>query len=531
VGCTAALTAWFLASAGRNLENFRPVSNDEGELLEVSYTLATTGALASPMYTGFFNTEDHHLWTLPLQHVLDAAAFKAFGAGIAQARWVSLVAAVATLWTLGWLALRWYGLAAALLTEVLMVFWRSDVTVGITGLPLLDVARVARYDVLAIAFGWLAIAAVDLAIVRNSRRRPATAGFLAGLGGFLAGLATLTQFFGLFALPVVLLGARRKAAVGGGAALALAPWLAFVGWHHADLAGQLSVYGQRGDFLNPTFYTHNITTEPTRYADVLAQRMPDDVAGASALAFQLSLLLLLALIPAVLWRIWRYRRCPNRADRLLPLSLASSAGLLLVVDQTKTPLYAIVLVPPACLVLAAGWSDLLRWVWQQRRFWLTLLTSAATFLLLLGVTSDGLRAFGVDRAESAQVTPYASVGRQIEGALPADGVVLGPERWWWALHNHPYISLRSLWFQWQSRDGEASFADLIERWQPRGVIVNNNVRDDIKAFPTALQEQFWTYIQRCTRPVGSVDDPTYFDVQVYEVRPDGCNDLVIRITN
>ena len=62
------------------------------------------------------------------------------------------MAAVATLWCVGWLALRWYGLGAALLAELLLVVWRSNLTQGATGLPLLDVARVARYDVLAVAF-------------------------------------------------------------------------------------------------------------------------------------------------------------------------------------------------------------------------------------------------------------------------------------------------------------------------------------------------------------------------------------------
>jgi 4-amino-4-deoxy-L-arabinose transferase-like glycosyltransferase len=485
LGCTAAISLWLVSAAGRNLENFRPVSNDEGELLEVSYTLATTGRLASPMYTGFFDAEDHHLWTLPLQHVLDAAAFKAFGAGIAQARWVSLAAALVSLWTLGWLALRWYGLTAALLTEVLLVFWRSDLTQGITGLPLLDVARVARYDVLAIAFGWLAIAALDLAITNDSR---GTARKQALAAGFLGGLAALTQFYGVFALPVVLLGAPSRRAVVGGAALALAPWLAFVAWYHADLAGQLSVYGQRGDFLNPAFYADNIASEPARYANILAQRIPDDVVGASEVAFQTSLYVLLALVPALVWRISRAVRCPKRrGDRLLLLSLASSAGLLLVVDQTKTPLYAIVLVPPVCLLLASGGSDLARLLRQGSRPWLGSLAAAATVALLVAVIADGLRAYTVDRAESAQVTPYASVGRQIEAALPADGVVLGPERWWWALHARPYVSLRSLWFQWQSHDGATTFMQLIERWQPRSVIVNNNVRDDIRAFPPAMQ--------------------------------------------
>jgi hypothetical protein len=524
LACTAATSVWLLTTGSRNLDNFRPVSNDEGELLEVSYTLATTGALASPMYAGFFDAEDHHLWTLPVQHLADAAAFKAFGAGVTQARWVSLVAAVAILWTSSWLALRWYGLAAALLTQALLLVWRSDLTAGPTGLPLLDIARVARYDVLAIALGWLAIAALDLAISQQRGRiaKLATA-------GFLAGLAALTTFYGVFALPVVVLGARKKTSDMAwplaGASLAIVPWLAYVAWHAADLSGQLSVYGQRGDFLNPTFYAHNIAAEPTRYADVLSQRMPVEVVGTAALAFQASAWLLLALAPAVAWLIWRSRRCPpRRGDHLLLLSLASCAGVLVVLDQTKTPLYASVLVPPICLALAAGWSDLLRWLWQRPRAWLGGVAAAATVGLLLAVIADGLRAYDVDRSESAQVTPYASVGRQIEAALPADGVVLGPERWWWAVHTRPYVSLRSLWFQWQSQDGAVSFTDLLKRWQPRSVIVNNNVRGDIQAFPAALQEQFWAFIGSCTRLVGGVDDPTYFDVQVYAVRPDRCID-------
>ncbi|MBV9131455.1 MAG: hypothetical protein JO318_02090, partial [Chloroflexi bacterium] len=96
-----ALTVWFVRAAARDLSNFRPVSNDEVELIEVSYTLATQAKLASPMFAGFFDAEDHHLWTLPVQHVLDAIAFKAFGAGVLQARWVSVVAALVTLWCAG----------------------------------------------------------------------------------------------------------------------------------------------------------------------------------------------------------------------------------------------------------------------------------------------------------------------------------------------------------------------------------------------------------------------------------------------
>jgi hypothetical protein len=144
-------------------------------------------------------------------------------------------------------------------------------------------------------------------------------------------------------------------------------------------------------------------------------------------------------------------------------------------------------------------------------------------IALAALASEGLSAFGVDRAESRLVTPYLSAGAQIDSALPSVGVVLGPERWWWALHDHPYISLRSLWFQWVASDRlgmHPEFTDLAARWQPESVVVNNNIRNDLLAFPTTLQDQFWRFIQQCTTQVAEIDDPTYFETQIYRVT--GC---------
>ena len=486
--CTATLTLWFARAAIVDLSNFRPVSNDEGELMEVSYTLAHQGVLGSPMYAGFFGADTHHLWTLPVQHAVDAATFTIFGAGIAQARWVSVAAALATLWCVGWLALRWYGLPAAVLAEVLLTLWRSNLTHGATGLPLLDVARVARYDVLAVAFGCMAL----LALAYGASRWRGVA------AGASASLAALSQFFGAAALAVVLLaGCHRRGWVFLGAGITAFPWLLYAAAYREDLAGQFSVYGARGAFLSSRFYLENVVAEPSRYAGVLDQT---------------STWLLLAVGPAIVWMVWRCIGPSKGGDRLLGLSLLCSFALLSVVDATKTPLYAILLVPGVCLMLAASWSALLDVFWRFRVWWLI-----GSLVLLAPVVSDGLQAYRLDRAESKQVSAYAQVGQRIEAALVGDGVVLGPERWWWAVHDRQYISLRSLWFQWTSLDGSTSFNDLVGRWQPRSLIVNNNVRDDIRAFPSELQEQFWTFVAQCSRMVEEIDDPTYFDIRVYEV--------------
>jgi hypothetical protein len=485
--CTAALTLWFARAATIDLSNFRPVSNDEGELIEVSYTLANQGVFGSPMYAGFFGADSHHLWTLPVQHAVDAVTFKVFGSGVAQARWVSVVAALVTLWCVGWLGLRWYGLTAAVLSEVLVTMWRSNLTQGVTGLPLLDVARVARYDVLAVAFGWLAL----LALARQSGRSHALA------AGASASLAALSQFFGAAALPVVLLAGRNRTWLALGAVVVGLPWLLYAAAYRQDLAGQFSVYGARGQFLNPSFYVENLLAEPSRYLGVLDQP---------------STWLLLGLVPALVWLVWRCTQPARRGDRLLLLSLLCAFVLLSLLDATKTPLYAIVLFPGICLLLAASWSALLD---RLRLLWLL-----ASMVILAPVLSDGLQAYRLDRAQSAQVSAYLQVGQQIDTALAQEGVVLGPERWWWAEHQRPYISLRSLWFQWTSRNGSTSFNDLVAAWQPRSLIVNNNVRDDIRAFPSELQTQFWTFVDQCSRMVKDIDDPTYLDIRIYEVT--GC---------
>ncbi len=120
------VVAVFGRLAAHNLGNYRPLSNDEGELMSVGYKLATQGVLGSDLFAGFFGADRHYLLTLPLQAVLQALTFRVFGAGVLQARLVSLLAAIALVWTVGWVAFRWYGVATALLTEVLLVGWQSS---------------------------------------------------------------------------------------------------------------------------------------------------------------------------------------------------------------------------------------------------------------------------------------------------------------------------------------------------------------------------------------------------------------------
>jgi 4-amino-4-deoxy-L-arabinose transferase-like glycosyltransferase len=501
---TLAVSAGFATLAAHNLADFRPVSNDEIELMAVGYKLATKGIFGSDMYAGFFGGDQHHFETLPPQHVLDALCFRLLGAGILQARWVSLLAAISIVWTTGWLAYRWYGPGTALVCELLLVGWASNLTAASNGLALLGVARTARYDVLAVAAVSLAIVWLD-ASVRERRMRHGLA------VGACCGLAALSQFFGSFValLVLVVLGWSRPrwrlvAACTAGAALVVAPYAVFVAHHADDLVAQLAVFGNRGDFLRPGFYIENMLSEWTRYVHLAPTTLSTGV-----LSF--------GLVPALGYLAWRR----STGDRLLLFSLVTFTAALTLLDQTKVPLYSILLLPSICLMLAAAVTSLLGWAWRGR-CWVCLRTTLGALALaaLLGLAVEGAAAYRRDWDEANRVTPYLALGQQLEAAIPPGALVLGPERWWWALHEHRYVSLRSLWFQWSAvarSQGTPRFIDWVTRAQPDSVIVNVNVRADVQAFPEVLQTQFWSFVDRCTTLVADLDDATYFDTQIYTV--------------
>jgi hypothetical protein len=526
---TVGLSLFFAAMAARDLGNFRPVSSDEGEIMAVSYKLATEGVLGSDPQAGFFHAEAHHFLTLPVQHVLQALSFEVFGVGVAQARGVALAGALSLIWVLGWLAWRWYGLRAAVLGELLLVGWPSNLVPGFPGLPLLTVARTARYDVTAVAFLW-----VSLALLEATLRRPTRPGALAT--GVSAGLAALTQFFGVFALPLVALAwlgqAGRRAWAHPtaywmlvGAGLPLLAYAMYALHSFADLVGQWSVHADRGVLGGPAFYLDNVTREPARYAHL--QDLPlFGLRHADPLNRPLSPWLLLVSTPGVLvWLGLRAALKPGRGDRLLLAGLLVPQGLLALLDVTKAPLYAILLAPPLCLSLAALLSNVLGCVLSRARARTTrvLVLGPAVGLLVI-VAVEGATAYQADATRATQTTSYLDLGERIERSLPTGARVLGPERWWWPLHDHPYLALRNLWRQWQvvasSADQTPHFWDWVEANGADFLVLNDDVRQDIMVFSSDLQDQFWELLDACGVPWADWTDPTYGEIEVrYLVRP------------
>jgi 4-amino-4-deoxy-L-arabinose transferase-like glycosyltransferase len=500
---TLGLSGTFGALAAFNLANYRPVTNDEVELIAVGYKLATQGVLGSDLYVGFFGADRHFFITLPLQHIIDAFGFQLFGAGVTQARGVSVAAGVSIVWLVGWLAYRWYGLAAAVVCELLLVAWPLNLTAASNGLSLLGISRTARYDVLAVAVGWLALVMLDVGL-----RRPRPSRGLAL--GTVCGIAALTQFTGSFVLPLVAvnwLWARGR--VSGmwwiivGACLALLPLTVAAALHADDVAGQLTVYAGRGEFLRPDFYAENVTHEAGRYAHLLR---PINVS---------TWMLILGIWPATACVAWRSHRSGSIGDRVVWSSLVIFAGLLLLLDHTKSSIYAVALLPSICLALSRLLTNVPATLWRSHRG-SSLVASGVVAAVLVFVLGEGRAAYQLTLEQARQVSPYASVGEQIEQALTPGAHVLGPERWWWALHSHPYLSLRSVWWQWMNAH-ERAFPDGTSWPDADAVVVNDNVRDDVLHFPESVQQRFWSFVTTCTTRIAALDDETYFSIQVYRV--------------
>ena len=507
-------TLYFVFTAAANLGNYWPVTADDVWLISASYKWATQGVFGSDLYTGFFNADSHYFIVLPVQPLLQALAFRLAGPSIEAARWVTLAAGITLLWTTIALAWRCYGATAAFFSALLLLFWRSGLT-GSGGIPLLYLSRTARYDLTAVALMWLAILLTVLWLEQPSRRWALAA-------GLSAALALLTQFFGVAVVPTLAaiwlwtrVRQKTKQPPGWlvlGFLLPLLPYALYLQRHWSDAVGQtLYLVGFRLPLSLPTLL-QNLTTEWQRF-DHLPQQ-----ARVSPGPW-----LFLLLIPALLHLIARLRRHPRQGDAVLALALAMIALFLAFIDTTKVPVYAAPLLPALCLLLGrflGALFDELRTAHRSPLF------SAATGLLLVALLiplAEGL-AFHVHQRHVARtITPYQQIAGQIRHALPPEARAAGSERWWWQLRDTPYLAVNTLWLDWEiARDNgqqPPSFAPLVTGRNLTHIIINDNIRGDLRFRDPALQTQFQQFMDQCTTPTDQWQVPTYGLITLHHIHP------------
>src|SRR5262249_8608620 len=161
-------------------------------------------------------------------------------------------------WTVGLLAV------AILCALPLAVLPPWGLPVKESGVPLLDIARVARYDIMVPVWGLLG----SLSFIWAHARQRAL-GYI--VCGAWLGLAALDQAYGLLYLPLMLvclvwvdgLSALWHAPIYLivlGCGLAGLPWLLYVLRAPADYVGQMTIQSSRNrfDFFDLAFYWQNL---------------------------------------------------------------------------------------------------------------------------------------------------------------------------------------------------------------------------------------------------------------------------------
>lgn len=496
---------------------------DEPWIAEPGLRFWQRGVFASELYRGFFGAEQHYLLHAPLFSILTGGVVSLFGAGPVQVRLVSLTMAAATAVLTFFLGRRLLSSRHGLLAVLMLTTWH--ITPGgpnqTTGIVLVDLGRLARYDIAVPVAGvaaFLLVLPID-AGVTSSRWRLVVAGAIAGLGVMChpAGLAWVAI------LCVTVIAARGWSAglaasvwIAGGAAVALLPWLALMidGWQ--DLPKQHRYISSRYDVLSPRFYVENVWREWRRYGQI-GRGLQHMLPGAWLIAICGSIGVWILFRRAdTAGSMARGAEPPERHDaRLTLLRTALVVGVVLFALGLglKVYQYAAALWPLLALTAAVGLMNLLRASVPAIR--------VAAIVMMIAAVADGAIAWvGVMRRTS---TPYGELCERLAAEIPRDSRVLALPPYWFCLA--PQVAAyRSLLVPFMmsrtqsSLDPEAldeafsaAEADILVLDRPMLALMKKD--DDVAA------EALRHYVARHSARHVIVEDASYGRFEIHYLRP------------
>lgn len=507
----AALVLWYGAVTLPWLDRFPLLEAAQNGIAAPAWKLATTGVYGNDLYAGFHRAEELNYEYMPLFPLAVAGSFRLLGLGVVSARLVPVLAGLAVLLLTARLGRRvggdaaGVGAAAALSLLSLGLFSES------TGLPLLDLARVLRYDILVPLF----VVAACLALLRGL-----DAGALGWIGGAgaLLGLATLSHVYGAFALPLlaaVVLSLReerlrRLLALAGGFFAALVPWLFYVTRDLAAFRGQMTRHEERLRLLEPAFYLHNLLRERLRYH----QWIHDD-AGRLVLLPRPGLWLAVLAVGAGTWWLWRRRGERRPGETLLLLSLPALGLQMALLLSFKRYPYVLLVLPFVALHVGLFAAR------HGRRIAVALLVVAAGVEGVLGA----VRGLGAARRAS----PYTEVCARIDRLVPPGATILGMQEYWLGLAPHRYRAL-DLAFKLsdpRSRiEPPLSFEEAVARIAPGAIVFPEEILkaatspEGRRERPAAARyfDLLSAYLASGKASLaGTVADPSYGTILVYRV--------------
>lgn len=525
------LVGWYLLATVPHLADYPVMEWAQMRIITPAYKLATTGTYGNDLLTGFYNAENRYYEYMPLYPLQVALAFGLLGPGLWQARAVSVLGGLLTVLLTYALGRRLQGSSVGLLAAAALVLLRLAVPVpgeleriGIelsgSGLPLLDLARVVRFDIWVPV--WVLAASLCFFWAHTAHRSPV--GY--ALTGFLAGLATLTHVYGAFILVVLALVLLCSEGwpvlrqpplylLAGGFLLAVLPWALYVLGDFAAYQGQMAKHGSLSDLLRPAFYLDNLYREPWRYLAWIGGSFRRPV-----LWPRLGIYLLAAGVGLALTALWRRVRAERRPPEVfLLIAWPVLALLLAVLIHYKRYYYVLLLLPFLTLQLALA----VRLLWRQTR-WRPAVVRAALAGVLALAAVEGVYGVAQSWQAARATTPYAVLSGQLQAAIPPGARVLLAEPYWLGLADHHArsIQLAFLLSDEYYFDNPPAMGAVLLRLDPDYVVTEERLLDIYGRDPDATSDNAadWRELdaylrQHCPVVAADIVTPDYGEVKVY----------------
>jgi hypothetical protein len=457
--------------------------------------------------------ERHYYGFLPVHPLLLAATFRLAGLGLLQARIEVVVLGFAVLLLTYGLGRRLFGprVAELALLFLLVVRLTGLTRYQVSGIPFLDLARIARYDMAVPVFGLAALHLFHSASQHNGRL-PIL------LTGIMTGLAGLSHLYGLFWLPLlVVLAVWNKLTRRQLAALILGfllPWLAYFAYvtgGFEDWLGQTQLYAARFDLTSPSWYLANLLRELRRYGPGLG---PPSWSYLLRPGFWSALIFVPA---AAISLAVRTRRYTDRAARMVLVPLVGFPALFALLLHLKLVNYTLTVLPIGALAAAWGATSAYRWAGTHRH---RILLRSGLLAVLLVVCLEGASRIAVLQSAGARTTPYAHFIQQVGGGIEPGMRVLGLHNYWFGMQHTEYRSwaVPLLLADQANIPAPVPVSDSLMSFDPEVILIDVRMRThlDQNAVPGSPAAEALAWMEaRGYLLARVVEDPTYGRMEIY----------------
>lgn len=423
-----------------NLDRFPMIHEDEPWILSPGFKLFTQGVYGSDLFTGFYHIERIYLEFMPLMSWAQGALSRVYGIGMLQVRFFPVAVGLLTLALTYRLGRELFSVRVGIAGLCLVLFWQWTPAGEVwfaSGIPLADLTRIARYDILVAPLGLCALWCVIRARGGERGAGPHQNAYDL-LAGLCSGLAALAHLYGLFWVAALLVvyglegmrgrSLRATAARAGtfllGVALPASIWLTVIALNWHDYLGQNYQYRGRFDLLSPRFYLENLSGEARRYH--LGVR---EIATYTRAGFWLLVLGL----PGSWLLLFRHARLGVERNAMYLLAPAVVlAGLFALLLSNKQYNYVATLVPLYALIVGWAVTRLL----AEPRGWVRLATGAAVVVVCV----QGILGLAQVQAVASQAEAPESTFARLRAIIPESARVLGTPRYWLARPEQDYRS-------------------------------------------------------------------------------------------